>query len=253
MSVEPQSGPLGLDVVGLSKSFRGRVAVDRVSFRVAPGEVLGVLGPNGAGKSTTMRMIAGILDPDAGTARIAGHDILTERISAQSALGFLGEGAPAYGDMRARDFLAFIARARGMPAKDIADAVRRAATDAQLGEALDRPIETLSKGFKRRVGLAGALVADPPVLMLDEPTDGLDPNQKIAVRDLIAARKKDKAILISTHSLEEVETMCDRALIIAFGRIVAEGDLGALKAQARDGLLANLFRDLTMAPSAEAA
>ena len=199
-----------------------KYAVRGGSFAVDKGEVLAFLGPNGAGKSTTMRMIAGYLEPDSGDAVINGASITRERADAQLSLGYLAEGAPLYGDLTAKGFLMFLAGAHGMRASETRWALDRVVEDARIKDVINRPIETLSKGFKRRVALAGAIIHDPPVLVLDEPTDGLDPNQKKAVRSLIARMSKDKAILISTHQLDEVEAMCDRAVVIDHGEIVAD-------------------------------
>jgi ABC-2 type transport system ATP-binding protein len=210
-------------VDGLTKRFGTITAVDDISFTVKRGEVLGFLGPNGAGKSTTMKMITGFLAPTAGTARVCGFDIQDDPIEAKKRIGYLPEGAPAYPDMTPAAFLDFIARVRGITGqardKRIADAIEK----TQLGEVLYQSIDTLSKGFKRRTGLAQALLHDPEVLVLDEPTDGLDPNQKHEVRSLIKAMSYDKAIIISTHILEEVDAICTRAMIISGGRVVADG------------------------------
>ena len=216
------SGPM-LEIDGLVKTFDSIKAVDGVSFSVKKGEVLGFLGPNGAGKSTTMKMITGFLRPNAGRVNVCGHDLANEPIAAQSQIGYLPEGAPAYGDMTPARFLEFIAEVRGYARKEADTAISQAISRAQLQSVLRQPIETLSKGFKRRVGLAQAILHDPPILIMDEPTDGLDPNQKFAVRRLISAMAKDKAIIISTHILEEVDAVCSRALIIDRGKIVADG------------------------------
>lgn len=212
----------------LTKSFGSIKAVDRVSLTVARGEVLGFLGPNGAGKSTTMKMITGFLRPTAGEARICGIDVQDRAVEAQRHLGYLPEGAPLYGDMTARAFLNFIASVRGLSGAEKRQRVGLAVERTNLGAILDQPIETLSKGFKRRVGLAQALLHDPDVLILDEPTDGLDPNQKHEVRALIRELAPQKAIVISTHILEEVDAVCSRAVIIAGGRVVADGTPGEL-------------------------
>lgn len=221
-----------LEIDRLSKSFGPIAAVRDVSFAVGTGEVVGFLGPNGAGKTTTMRMAAGFVTPSAGTARIAGFDIGTDGIAAKAKLGYLPEGAPAYADMTPRAFLGFVAAARGMayPEKRI-DAV---AERANIRGVLDQPIDTLSKGFKRRVGLAQAILHDPPVLILDEPTDGLDPNQKHEVRAMIGEMAATKSIVISTHILEEVEAICGRAIVIARGQVVADATPDALLADAPD-------------------
>ena len=235
-----------IEIEGLTKRFAGFTAVDNLSFSVAKGEVLGFLGPNGAGKSTTMKMLAGFVSPDAGTARILGHDVRTDSVAARRALGFLPEGAPTYPEMSVTAFLRFVARIRGYRGREVAARVGRAIELTQLSGVRLQPIETLSKGFKRRVGLAQALLHDPPVLVLDEPTDGLDPNQKHEVRRLIAQMAPEKAIVISTHILEEVEAVCTRAIIIANGRAVADATPKELAARHASGRLDDVFRDLTM-------
>ena len=241
-----------IEIAGLTKRFGAFTAVDGVSFSVARGEVLGFLGPNGAGKSTTMRMLAGFMTPTAGTARICGHDVQDDAIAARSSLGFLPEGAPTYPEMGVESFLRFVARIRGYAGRDLHERVARAVALTTLGGVRLQPVETLSKGFKRRVGLAQALLHDPPVLVLDEPTDGLDPNQKHEVRGLIRQMAPDKAIVISTHILEEVEAVCTRAIIIAGGRIVADATPAELARRHPGGRLEDVFRDLT-APRAKAA
>ena len=211
-----------IEIDALTKCFGSFTAVDNVSFTVRRGEVLGFLGPNGAGKSTTMRMLAGFMIPTAGTARIQGHDVQTDSVAARRVLGFLPEGAPTYPEMSVEGFLRFCARVRGFTGSELADKVDHALGLTTLRGVRLQPVETLSKGFKRRVGLAQALLHDPPVLVLDEPTDGLDPNQKHEVRGLIAQMAPHKAIVISTHILEEVDAVCSRAIVIAGGRIVAD-------------------------------
>ncbi|HSM95665.1 MAG TPA: ABC transporter ATP-binding protein [Rhizomicrobium sp.] len=222
-----------IEIEGLTKNFGAVAAVAGIDLKVGKGEVLGFLGPNGAGKSTTMKMVTGFLTPTAGRVRICGHDIETDTIAAQRAIGYLPEGAPAYGDMTPRQFLAFIARVRGFEGASIKDRVDAAVAKTDLDPVLDQPIETLSKGFKRRVGLAQAILHDPPVLIMDEPTDGLDPNQKHSVRELIRMMAKEKAIVVSTHLLEEVEAICTRAVIIDRGRVVADGTPVQLLARSR--------------------
>ena len=217
----------------LSKRYDSLVAVDDVSFQVAPGEVLGFLGPNGAGKTTTMRMLAGFITPTAGKASICGHDIATEPMAAKASLGYLPEGAPNYGEMSVRNFLDFIADLRRLEGDQRRKRLDYVIGRLQLSRVLDQTIDTLSKGFRRRVGLAQAIVHDPPVLILDEPTDGLDPNQKHEVRTLINEMSRDKIIVISTHILEEVDAVCSRAIIIARGRIVADDTPQALEAKSR--------------------
>jgi ABC-2 type transport system ATP-binding protein len=238
--------PALIEIDGLTKRFGTFTAVDSVSFQVRRGEVLGFLGPNGAGKSTTMRMLAGFMTPTAGTARILGHDVQTDSVAARRVLGFLPEGAPTYPEMPVEAFLRFCARVRGFSGSELADRVDHALDLTTLRGVRLQPVETLSKGFKRRVGLAQALLHDPPVLVLDEPTDGLDPNQKHEVRRLIAQMAPAKAIVISTHILEEVDAVCSRAIIIAGGRIVADETPQALEARHPSGKLEDVFRMLTM-------
>ncbi len=234
-----------LKVESLSRSFGPRQAVRRISLSVAQGETVAFLGPNGAGKSTTLRMIAGYLEPDEGDAWINGASIQSERTQAQLALGYLAEGAPLYLDLSVKDFLAFLARTHGLRGGEAKDAIARAAEDAAVADVLSRPIETLSKGYRRRVALAGAIVHDPPVLILDEPTDGLDPNQKIAMRALIKRMGQAKAILISTHQLDEVEAMCVRAILIDRGEIIVDATPADLAARAPSGRLEEAFHALT--------
>jgi ABC-2 type transport system ATP-binding protein len=212
-----------LEIRHLVKFYGLLAAVDDVSFAVPRGEVLGFLGPNGAGKSTTMKMITGFVPPTAGTAIVCGHDITKEAIAAKRRIGYLPEGAPAYPDMTPAEFLEFIARIRGYAGREARRRIGRVVEMIKIGEVMQQPIETLSKGFKRRVGVAQALLHDPSVLILDEPTDGLDPNQKYQMREVIAALRADKAIVISTHLLEEVEAVCSRAIVIAHGRVLADG------------------------------
>ncbi len=220
-------------IQNLTKRFGSILAVDNVSFSVQRGEVLGFLGPNGAGKSTTMKMITGFLAPTSGTAVVCGHDVISDPVAVKSKIGYLPEGAPAYPDMTPESFLRFIAGIRGFSGDDAAKRIGLAVARTQLGEVMQQPIDTLSKGFKRRVGLAQALLHDPEVLILDEPTDGLDPNQKHEVRTLIQGMAKHKAIVISTHLLEEVEAICTRAIIIAHGKIVADGTPEQLSQRSR--------------------
>jgi ABC-2 type transport system ATP-binding protein len=222
-----------IEIEGLTKRFGPYTAVSNLTLKVAKGEVLGFLGPNGAGKSTTMKMITGFLAPTAGRVSVCGHDVETDERAAQTAIGYLPEGAPAYGDMTARQFLLFIAEVRGFKGAEAKARVDLAIDKTELSGVLDQPIETLSKGFKRRVGLAQAILHDPPVLIMDEPTDGLDPNQKFSVRTLIRGMATEKAIIVSTHLLEEVEAICTRAVIIDRGQIVADGTPGELLARSR--------------------
>ena len=222
-----------IETNALGKRYGDFTAVDGITFRVEPGQVLGVLGPNGAGKSTTMTMIAGFLAPTSGRATVCGFDVERQPLDAKRCVGYLPEGAPSYGEMGVREFLEFIADMRGVPAdvrrKRLDDAVGR----LNLEGVLEQSIDTLSKGFRRRVGLAQAIVHDPKVLILDEPTDGLDPNQKHEVRTLINAMSRDKTIIVSTHVLEEVHAVCNRAIIIARGRILADATPAELEARSR--------------------
>jgi len=222
-----------LELRRLVKSFGPLIAVDNVSFTVLQGEVLGFLGPNGAGKSTTMKMITGFLAPTSGTAIICGYDIATHPVAAKRHIGYLPEGAPAYPDMTPADFLGFIARIRAFSGEEARQRIGRVVEMIHISEVMHQPIETLSKGFKRRVGVAQALLHDPDVLILDEPTDGLDPNQKYEMRAVITAMQAEKAIIISTHLLEEVEAVCSRAIIIAHGRILADGTPSELAQRSR--------------------
>ena len=222
-----------IDITNLTKRFAQHTAVDNLSFRVEPGEVLGFLGPNGAGKSTTMKMLTGFLAPSSGTASIFGFDIQTQTLKAQREIGYLPEGAPCYGDMTVRGFLDFIAEVRGLRGAEKKQRVDRAVGQVELEHVLGQSIETLSKGFKRRVGLAQAILHDPRALILDEPTDGLDPNQKHQVRQLIQSLARDKIVIISTHILEEVTAVCTRALVIASGQVVADGTPYELESRSR--------------------
>jgi len=222
-----------IDCQNLVKHYGPLLAVDDLSFQVEPGEVLGFLGPNGAGKSTTMRIIAGFLPASSGRVTVCGHDIATQATAAKTCIGYLPEGAPSYPEMTPRAFLDFVADIRGMQG----EARRRRLAEIygllHLEHVLEQSIDTLSKGYKRRVGLAQALLHDPQVLILDEPTDGLDPNQKHEVRQLINAMAKDKIIVISTHLLEEVDALCNRAIIIARGRILADDTPANLEARSK--------------------
>ncbi|MGK2742505.1 ABC transporter ATP-binding protein [Tepidicaulis sp. LMO-SS28] len=217
----------------LVKRFGPFTAVGGVSFSVAKGEVLGFLGPNGAGKSTTMKMVTGYLAPTDGKISVCGHEVGIETLAAQREIGYLPEGAPAYVDMTPLEFLRFIADVRGLKGAEAKKAIDRAVARTEIGGVLEQTIDTLSKGFRRRVGLAQAILHDPAVLIMDEPTDGLDPNQKYAVRKLIEEMAPEKAIIISTHILEEVDAICSRALIIDRGAIVADGTPAELMARSR--------------------
>ena len=246
---ESLPGDVLVEVDGIVKHYGPIKAVDGLSFRVRRGEVLGFLGPNGAGKTTAMRIVTGFLEPDAGRVRLAGHDLATESLEARHKLGYLPENAPAYGEMTVRGFLGFVARARGIEFPE--PAVDRVIATAALQKVEHQTVETLSKGYKRRVGLAQALIHDPEVLILDEPTDGLDPNQKAMVQELISSLSEDKCIILSTHILDEVEKTCSRVMIIAQGRVLVDGTPDELLARAAkdgvpgEGRLDDLFRHLT--------
>ena len=229
----------------LSRRFGSIVAVDDVSLTVRPGEVVGFLGPNGAGKTTTMRLATGYLPPTMGRARIDGIDVIDDPVAARRRFGYLPEGAPLYPEMTPRGLLRFAGSVRGLTRRGIRQAMDRVVDRIGLAEVLDRPIGTLSKGFKRRTALAAALLHQPPALILDEPTDGLDPNQKHEVRRLIGELAPETAIVVSTHLLEEVETVCTRAVVIAGGRIVADQTPAELADRLPGGRFDDVFRMLT--------
>ncbi len=222
-----------IEIHQLNKSFGRFKAVDNLSFTIKTGEVLGLLGPNGAGKSTTMRMISGFLKPDTGYVSVFGHRVAQEPLAAKQLLGYLPEGAPSYGDMRVASFLDFIAQARDVNSRDRKRVVAEIMERLHLNDVGLRPIDTLSKGFQRRVGIAQAILHDPKVLILDEPTDGLDPNQKFEMRQLINELSNDKIVVISTHILEEVEAICQRAVIINEGKLVADATPAQLRATSK--------------------
>ena len=222
-----------IETDGLTKTYGRHTVVDDLSFRCGPGEVLGFLGPNGAGKSTTMKMITGFVAPSAGRAQVCGHDVQSDPIAARRRLGYLPEGAPCYAEMSPRAFLDFIADVRELEGGDRCRRLGEVIERLHLEPVLDQSFDTLSKGFKRRVGLAQAILHDPEVLILDEPTDGLDPNQKHEVRELIRSMSAEKLIVISTHILEEVEAVCSRAIIISSGRILADETPAELAARSR--------------------
>ena len=222
-----------IKIDGLTKRYGRHTVVDELSFSCDPGEVLGFLGPNGAGKSTTMKMLTGFVTPSAGAASVCGHDIETDGLAARQRIGYLPEGAPCYAEMTPGTFLEFVADIRGLDGKTRQTRLDEVIDRLHLGPVLNQTIDTLSKGFKRRVGLAQAILHDPDVLILDEPTDGLDPNQKYEVRELIRSMSADKLIVISTHILEEVEALCSRAIIIANGKILADDTPHALAMRSR--------------------
>lgn len=222
-----------IEISNLSKNFDQFTAIDDLTFSVKEGEVLGFLGPNGAGKSTTMKLITGFLSASHGSISIDGFDISKNPIEAKALMGYLPEGAPSYGDMTTLEFLNFIAEVRGYRGEEATKRVQHVLDEVELNSVSQQTIETLSKGFKRRVGLAQAIMHDPKVLILDEPTDGLDPNQKHHVRELIKNLARDKIVIISTHILEEVTAVCSRAIIISQGKIVADGTPAELEARSK--------------------
>ena len=233
-----------IDARELRKAFGPIKAVDGISFKAAKGDVLGFLGPNGAGKSTTMKILSCFLAPDGGTATVAGHDILREPVQVRQKMGYLAENAPAYEEMAPLSFLSFVCDARGIGGAERHKAINRIAETCAITDVMHQPIGTLSKGYRRRLGLAQALVHDPPVLILDEPTDGLDPNQKHDVRMLIKSLAAKKCIVISTHILEEVDACCTRMMIIDRGRVVRDSTPDELRKK-EGGELDAIFRKLT--------
>ena len=243
MAIETQTP--AIEVKALDKRFGPIHAVRDISFSVHHGEVLGFLGPNGAGKSTTMKMITGFLEPTSGTALVNGHDVTTDPISVKTAIGYLPEGAPVYAEMTVSGFLNFIAEIRGLDGSEKQRRIDKIIEQIHLDSVVNQTVDTLSKGFKRRVGIAQALLHDPDVLIMDEPTDGLDPNQKHEVRSLIEAMGEKKAIVISTHILEEVDAVCNRAIIITAGRILFDGTPDELRSQSDNNNYDDAFRKLT--------
>ncbi|NLZ03932.1 MAG: ATP-binding cassette domain-containing protein [Phycisphaerae bacterium] len=228
----------------LRRRFGPVVAVDGISFRAAKGQVVGLLGPNGAGKTTTMRMLTCYIRPDGGTASVCGHDVLKDPVGARRSLGYLAENSPAYPEMTVGGFLKFICDVRQIKGRRRKAALDRVVPMCSIESVYHQTIETLSKGYKRRVGLAQALIHDPDVLILDEPTDGLDPNQKHEVRKLIGAMAKDKCIIVSTHILEEVDAVCSRAIIVARGKILVDSTPKELK-EKHHASLDEVFRKIT--------
>ncbi|HEY7112341.1 MAG TPA: ATP-binding cassette domain-containing protein [Thermoanaerobaculia bacterium] len=212
-----------IEVQNLTKTYPSQTAVADVTFSVKEGEIVGFLGPNGAGKTTTMRVLTGFLPPTSGTARIAGNDVVTRSKEARAAIGYLPESAALYPEMRVTEYLAYRARLEGVTGPAVKSRVAEAVDRCLLGEVAHRKIDNLSKGYRQRTALAGALVHQPPVLILDEPTVGLDPMQIIKIREMIRSLGRERAVLLSTHILPEVDAVCDRVLIIDRGRIVGEG------------------------------
>jgi len=236
---------MSIQVTQLTKMFGRQLAVNQASFTVREGEIVGFLGPNGAGKSTTMKMITGFLEPTSGKISVCNFDILENPIEAKQKIGYLPEGAPLYGEMTVTAFLNFVAEVRGMRGaareQRIEDVIRK----INLQSVRQQTLETLSKGYKRRVGVAQAILHDPEILIMDEPTDGLDPNQKHEVRTLIQEMAHEKAIVISTHILEEVDAICTRAIIIASGKMLFDGTPAELLSRSVNGKLEDVFREIT--------
>ena len=232
----------------LRKSYGSIRALDGISFEVARGDILGFLGPNGAGKTTAMKLITGFLEPAVGAVVVAGHDVGRDPLAAQRRIGYLPENAPAYGEMTVDGFLRFIADARDIG--DAESAIDRVVDMTGLRRVRHQTIETLSKGFKRRVGLAQAMIHDPEVLILDEPTDGLDPNQRALVQDLLANISQERCVILSTHILDEAEQVCNRAVIISDGRILVDSTPGELVEQSASGRLDEVFRTITRVTAA---
>lgn len=237
--------PASLEIKNLTKCFGTITAVNGLSLTAHPGEIIALLGPNGAGKSTLMNMITGYLSPSCGSIFVLGSDIKENPLAAKNNIGFLSEGSPLYPDMNTRDFLAYMAELRGFSGKTKKELLIQTAKIAKIENILDQKIETLSKGYLRRVGFAQSILNNPPILLLDEPTDGLDPNQKNHIRSLIRQMGKDKTIIISTHLLDEAETVANRIILINRGQIMADGNLESILKQTGTPDLEQAFRKLT--------
>ncbi|PPR35684.1 MAG: ABC transporter ATP-binding protein NatA [Alphaproteobacteria bacterium MarineAlpha6_Bin4] len=235
-----------ISIKNLTKKFDNFTAVDNLTMHVKKGEVLGFLGPNGAGKSTTMKMITGFIKPTDGIIKVKDMNVETDSIECKKLIGYLPEGAPLYGDMTPKNMLKFVANTRGMNLHEFKVAFDNVVVQTEITDVINQPIDTLSKGYKRRVGLAQALIHNPEILILDEPTDGLDPNQKHHVRNLINDMGKKKAIIISTHILEEVDAVCSRACIIARGKKIIDNKPRELKKIFKNNNLDNIFREITL-------
>ena len=239
-----------IEVQHLTKRYRDRVAVDDLTFRVEEGEILGFLGPNGAGKSTTMKILTGFLPPSAGTARVGGFDVFEQPLEVKRRIGYLPETPPLYPEMTVRGYLDFVASLKGLPGRGLKVEVERVASLTGVAHVLDRVIQNLSKGYKQRVGIAQALLGSPPVLILDEPTEGLDPTQRAEVRALIKGLAGKHTVILSTHILPEVTMTCEKVLIINQGKIVAYDEirkLASLHGQAESVSLEEIFIKLTAA------
>ena len=240
-----------IEVTDLCKRFGGKTAVDKLTFTVTPGEVLGFLGPNGAGKSTTMRMITGFIPPSSGEAKICGYSVTAQAEEAKAKIGYLPESAPLYDDMTVSSFLRWAGQMRGLKGSELKEAIDKVIEKTFLQSVAKQSISTLSKGFRHRTCLAQSLIHDPAVLVLDEPTDGLDPNQKREVRKLIKNLSREKTVLFSTHILEEVDAVCTRALIVDQGKIIADGPPNELPRNHGTDNLQELFGRLTTSETKE--
>ena len=232
--------PPMIEVESLRRAYGAHMALDGVSFRVDAGEIVGFLGPNGAGKSTTMKILTGFTSPTGGRARVAGHDVVTASLEVRRAVGYLPESAPIYPEMLVVDYLDFVGRVRGMPAAERASAVDRVLDECDIADRAHQAVGTLSKGYRQRVGLAQALMHQPPILILDEPTSGLDPNQILVIRDLVRRIGRSRTVLLSTHVLQEVEAMCDRVLILSRGQLVADAPAARVRAESAGGAMARV-------------
>lgn len=225
-----------LQVQGITKSYHGKKAVDNIEFEVPKGQIVGLLGPNGAGKTTTMSIITGILAPDEGQVTFDGETMSTEKeIGIKQKIGFLSEANPLYKEMLVEEYLDYMAGLRSIPKQERKEAIKRVAKETGIEDRLHQPIEELSKGYKQRVGLAQAILHQPELLILDEPTEGLDPNQRVTIRDLIVALGKERTVMISTHVLSEVQAMCDHVIILNEGKLVTSGSVEEVMSQGKEG------------------
>ncbi len=237
--------PVTIEVSNLTKDFGEIVAVSDLSFKARSGEIIALLGPNGAGKSTLMNMITGYLAPTSGSIKVMEKDISDAPLEAKKLIGFLPEGSPLYPDMSVRSFLEYMAELRGFSGNEKKQRLQEIARAANIADILSQKIETLSKGYLRRVGFAQSIISNPPILLLDEPTDGLDPNQKEHIRELITRMGRDKTIIISTHLLDEAETIANRIILMSKGQIKADGTLDSILFQNHAATLSDAFKNLT--------
>lgn len=237
--------PVTIEVSNLTKDFGEIVAVSDLSFKARSGEIIALLGPNGAGKSTLMNMITGYLAPTSGSIKVMEKDISVTPLEAKKLIGFLPEGSPLYPDMSVRSFLEYMAELRGFSGNEKKQRLQEIARAANIADILSQKIETLSKGYLRRVGFAQSIISNPPILLLDEPTDGLDPNQKEHIRELITRMGRDKTIIISTHLLDEAETIANRIILMSKGQIKADGTLDSILFQNHAATLSDAFKNLT--------